>query len=66
MNVVTDLIEDWIQIRATLQRHLKVLESAQMHTEASHLDNTTQFTIIRIKAWIADLNALLKEHSRVE
>jgi hypothetical protein len=29
MSAMSDLIEDWIQIRSTLQRQLKTLESLQ-------------------------------------
>ena len=32
MATVKDLVEDWIQIRSTLQRQLEMLESGQMHT----------------------------------
>ena len=31
MTAITDLIEDWIQMRSTLQRQLKMLESSEMY-----------------------------------
>lgn len=58
------LIEEWIQMRATLQRQVKMLESGEMHTGANIADTTTQATIAQLKTWINELNSLLKEFSR--
>lgn len=55
------LIEDWIQIRRTLQQQLKLLE-AEKHI----LGDATDATIVRIKRWIQELNSLLKEHARAD
>jgi hypothetical protein len=65
MTTTTDLIEDWIQIRSTFQRQIQMLESDKMQTASSIQDATTKETIIRLKAWIIDLNKLLKEYSRI-
>jgi hypothetical protein len=64
MAQIKHLIEEWIEMRATLQRQLKMLESGEMHMEADIPDGTTQVTIARIKVWIDELNSLLKEFSR--
>jgi hypothetical protein len=64
MATVKDLVEDWIEIRSTLQRQLEMLESGQMHTGTHVSDTRTKETIVRIKVWIGELNALLKEHAR--
>ena len=64
MATVKDLVEDWIEIRSTLQRHLEMLESGQMDMGTHLSDITTKETIVRIKAWIGELNALLKEYAR--
>ena len=42
MTAITDLIEDWIQMRSTLQRQLKMLESSEMYAET--LYRRTKFT----------------------
>jgi hypothetical protein len=61
MAEVKHLIEEWIEMRATLQRQVKLLESGQIHAEES---SATQATVARIKALIDELNGLLKEFSR--
>jgi hypothetical protein len=64
MATVKDLVEDWIEIRSMLQRQLGMLESGQVHTGTSISDTTTKETIVRIKTWIGELNALLKVYAR--
>ena len=64
MATVKDLVEDWIEIRSTLQRQLEMLESGQMQAGTNLSDTTTKETIVRIKKWIGELNALLKEYAR--
>ena len=64
MPEVKHLIEEWIQMRATLQRQLKMLESGEVRTGNNISASTTQATIARIKEWIDELNSLLKEFSR--
>jgi hypothetical protein len=61
MLTIRDLIEDWIEMRATLKRHLEVLES---DTGTSVTTASTEAAIVMIKSWISELNALLKEYSR--
>jgi hypothetical protein len=61
MAEIKHLIEEWIEMRATLQRQLKLLESGEIRTGES---GATQATIARIKALIEELNGLLKEFSR--
>ncbi len=64
MTEIKHLIEEWIEMRATLQRQLKTLESGQMRAGPDISDSTTQATVARIKRWIDELNSLLKEFSR--
>ena len=65
MTTVIDFVEDWIEIRAKLQRQLKLLQSGEMRTRNATGD-TTAATIQRIKSWIDELNGLLKEYSRAD
>jgi hypothetical protein len=60
MVVINDLVEDWIQIRSTLQRQLKMLQS-----ESDISESARNATIARIKSAIEEMNALLKEYARV-
>ena len=64
MAEIKHLIEEWIQIRATLQRQVKMLESGEAPIGTNIPDRATQETIARLKRWINELNALLKEFSR--
>ena len=64
MATVKDLVEDWIEIRSTLQRQLEMLEARQVNTGTHLSDTTTQETIARIRTWIGELNALLKQYAR--
>jgi hypothetical protein len=58
MATVKDLVEE------TLQRQLEMLESGQLNMGTHLSDTTKKETIIRIKRWIDELNALLKEYAR--
>jgi hypothetical protein len=64
MAEIKHLIEEWIEMRATLQRQLTMLESGEIRVGGNISDGATQATIARIKAWVDELNALLKEFSR--
>ena len=61
MSAMSDLIEDWIQIRSTLQRQLKTLESNEGPVDIP--DEMREMTVNHIKQWIADINSLLKEYT---
>lgn len=63
MATVHDFVEDWIEMRSKLQRQLKMLKSGEMKAGTAVLGSTTESTIIRIKKWIDELNALLKEYT---
>ena len=65
MVVIHDLVEDWIQIRSTLQRQLKMLQSGEAPSESYISENEKTATIARIKGCIDEMNALLKEYARV-
>jgi hypothetical protein len=66
MATVHDFVEDWIEMRSKLQRQLKMLESGDMTTGTTVIGSSTEATIIRIKKWIDELNALLKEYTRAD
>ena len=63
MSAMSDLIEDWIQIRSTLQRQLKTLEPNQDQGPVDIPDEMREMTVNHIKQWIADINSLLKEYT---
>lgn len=63
MPTINDLVEDWIAMRSTLQRQLKMLESGEMRTGGAISDSTTKATIVRVKEWIEQLTTLLKEYA---
>jgi hypothetical protein len=64
MPTVRDFVEVWVEMRSKFQRQLKMLESGEMGTPA--IGNPTEATIIRIKKWIDELDALLKECARAD
>jgi hypothetical protein len=63
MSAMSDLIEDWIQIRSTLQRQLKTLDSTESQRQLDIPDGMRETTVNQIKQWIADINSLLKEYT---
>ena len=63
MSAMSDLIEDWIQIRSTLQRQLKTLDSNEGQGPVDIPDEMREMTVNHIKQWIADINSLLKEYT---
>ena len=65
MVAINDLVEDWIQIRSTLQRQLKMLQSGEAWSKSYISENEKTATIARIKGCIEEMNALLKEYARV-
>lgn len=60
MATVHDFVEEWIEIRAKLQRQLKPIDQAAGSSAAQNSATTT--ATVRIKKCIEELNALLKEH----
>jgi hypothetical protein len=66
MAVIHDFVEDWIEMRSKLQRHVKLIESGEMGTGTNVIGSTTETTIIRLKKWIAELNDLLKEYAHAD
>jgi hypothetical protein len=61
MSATSDLIEDWIQIRSTLQRQLKTLSSDE--TQLDIPEGTRATTIDQITDWIAEITFLLKKYT---
>jgi hypothetical protein len=64
MMTINDLVEDWIQIRSTLQRQLKMLQSGDPPSESVISESERKATFARIKGCIDEMNALLKEYAR--
>ena len=64
MTKVSDLIEDWIEMRAKLQRQLKMFEAGELLLGDETLVPTATSTAERLNRCIGELNALLKEFSR--
>jgi hypothetical protein len=60
---VTDLVEDWIEMRSKLQRQLKMLEAGEMRAGDKAFGSSTTATIERLNKCISELNDLLKEHA---
>ena len=63
MSAMSDLIEDWIQIRSTLQRQLKTLKFNPDQGPVDISDEMREMTVNHIKQWVADINSLLKEYT---
>src|ERR1700722_14318561 len=63
VTAITDLIEDWIQMRSTLQRQVKMLESSEMYAGDKISDSSIGDTIVRVRRCIDELNSLLKEYA---
>jgi hypothetical protein len=61
---VTDLVAGWKERRALLARQLQMHESGEMRTGTNVLDATTTQDIARVRSWIAELDALIAEHSK--
>jgi hypothetical protein len=61
-----DVIEEWIEMRAKLQKQVKALETGELQGESKSINAATQTTVSHIKNCIGELNNLLKEHPRVE
>lgn len=64
VTVTTGLIEDWIMMRALLQKQVKMLETGMPISGSNETGSATNATVARLKACIAELNVLLKEHAR--
>ena len=64
MVAINDLVEDWIQIRSTLQRQLKTLQSGEPPSKSVISESERKATLVRIKGCIDEMNALLKEYAR--
>ncbi len=61
MTIVHDFVEEWIEIRAKLQRQLKLLESGEKGAGTAAIGSSTEATVSRLRKWIEELNGLLKE-----
>jgi hypothetical protein len=58
MTKIHDFVEEWIEIRSKLKRQLEVLDQGE-----EVLGSMTETTKMRIRTWIEELNALLKENA---
>jgi hypothetical protein len=57
MSAMSDLIEDWIQIRSTLQRQLKTLDSNEGQGPVDIPDEMREMTVNHIKQWVFGVSA---------
>jgi hypothetical protein len=57
-------ITAWKEHRALLAQQVEMLESGKPRTGTNVPDVTTGQDIQRIRSWIAQLNALISEHSK--
>ena len=64
MLTTVDLVEDWIQMRTTLQKQLKALEAGEGLTGVEELDSTTSTIAARLKKIVWEVTELLKAHAR--
>jgi hypothetical protein len=58
------LVMAWKHRRAMLTTQLEWLESGKMRTGTNIPDATTRHDIMRLRSWIAELDALIAEHSK--
>ena len=61
MTTTNDLIEDWVQIRSTLQKQIKMLEAGKVRRDTDIPEPAMNETLDQLKSWVHDLNKLLKE-----
>lgn len=64
MLTTIDLVEDWIEMRVTLQKQLKALEAGEVRIGADEPGSATGPIGARLKKILAELTELLKEHAR--
>jgi hypothetical protein len=65
LTTIHNLIEDWIAVRSTLQKQLKLLESGQVGKGTNDvMEAATDATITRLKKFIDELNDLLREFAK--
>lgn len=63
MLTTVDLVEDWIQMRTTLQKQLKALEANKGLSGVDELDAPNRMIITRVNKMVAELTELLKAHA---
>ena len=61
MVIIKDLVEDWIEARAALKQHIKMLEGDLVSSQAGLSEDVRSAISARIYKAISELNALLKE-----
>jgi hypothetical protein len=63
MVTVSNLVEEWIQIRTTLTHQVKQIESGKSHAGDMSTGVQTEVTLTHLKSLINELNLLLKEYA---
>jgi len=61
MPTIRYLIDDWIEMRATLKRQLELLETGQIHTGTDFSNARMQAAISKLTDCIVAIDALLEE-----
>lgn len=62
MSTLKELTEDWIQARSALKRQLKLLEGDPALPQVGLTAQARKAIALRLKAAMAEFEALLKEH----
>lgn len=65
MTLVHDFVEEWIEMRSRLQRQLKLIEAGGADAAAG-VGAAREDTARRLKKWIEELNALLKQYTQAD
>jgi hypothetical protein len=60
----TRLVTSWNERRTMLAHQLQMMESGEMRSGTNVLNATTKQDIARLRSWIAELDALITEHSK--
>ena len=69
MTTRKNLVEDWIAVRAVLSAQVATLKTSDTIRESDRDGDATLATpgtLARLKICIGELNALLKEHARLD
>jgi hypothetical protein len=66
MMTLKDLAEDWIEARAALKQHIKMLESDLVSSQAGLSEDIRKAVATRIHIALSELDALLKEFPYTE
>jgi hypothetical protein len=64
MSALDQLVASWKEERIMLARQLQILGTAEMRVGTNVPGSLTQQNLKRTREWIAELDALIAEHSK--